>query len=563
MEHADISRRRFLEGAASVGAIAALGGLASCTPAKSSGSSGSASSSAAGSNSWASKLNVDLASVLPGNTSESVKVSQTKDCDVVVVGAGCSGTNTAVRAAEKGLKVILVEKTTTVGGCCNKSSGPTAPNSKYEKAAGSSTDVSSVVTTWVADSHWRVNASAVRQLVATAGEAVDWMSDSYGWEFVYTKMFTKLPDYAKREPLFRAMLEKTVLKNGGELMENATAKSLVTGSNGEVTGVVVKDGDGNGVQINAKAVVLATGGYGGNTNMVKTAFHFTGPLMGLPQNIGEGLEMAWKVGAQKPLNFGGQMLHQTLARASDKLVSEFDAFPAKYPMILCYVAQMLNVEASGARFRSESLALSPVPAANSSVYQGTFHYVVVSKSIMDTLEQKGLAGIGVTASPGLPPAYKPAFELDTPWKDVSKVFDKMVEEGNGYKGDTVEALAEAAGMDKAIFTAQFKKYESYCAAGVDEQFGKEAKYLLPLGSGPYYIIIAEENNLGSWGGLLTNVDYQVLDDNRLPVKGLYAVGNEAGSNLYNDTYVGSGYAMANTITSGYICGARLAATLKG
>ena len=57
--------------------------------------------------------------------------------------------------------------------------------------------------------------------------------------------------------------------------------------------------------------------------------------------------------------------------------------------------------------------------------------------------------------------------------------------------------------------------------------------------------------------MLTNTDYQVLDYDRLPVKGLYAVGNEAGSCLYNDTYVGSGVAMANTITSGYICGTKL------
>ena len=99
--------------------------------------------------------------------------------------------------------------------------------------------------------------------------------------------------------------------------------------------------------------------------------------------------------------------------------------------------------------------------------------------------------------------------------------------------------------------------DRYCETGIDSQFGKSAANLIAYGEGPYYIIISEENSLGSWGGLLTNTDYQVLDYDRLPVRGLYAVGNEAGSCLYNDTYVGSGVAMANTITSGYTCGTKL------
>ena len=88
------------------------------------------------------------------------------------------------------------------------------------------------------------------------------------------------------------------------------------------------------------------------------------------------------------------------------------------------------------------------------------------------------------------------------------------------------------------------------------------RQLKKLGEGPYYAIIAEENNLCSWGGLLVNTDYQVLDDAKLPIKGLYAVGNEAGGNLYNDTYVGFGYGMANTITSGYLCGTKLGEALS-
>ena len=387
---------------------------------------------------------------------------------------------------------------------------------------------------------------------------IDWMSDN-GWEFTpwFSASMVKFPDYSVREQLFLDALDRTVVANGGEVLTGTCAKRLVVDDEGKVTGAVVVDAEGKGLQINAAATVIATGGYGGNLDMVERVFRFRGVLGGLPQNVGEGLEMAWRAGAQKPQNFGGQMLHQTLARANDPLAEQFDAFPAKYPMILCYVAKLMNVSATGARFRNEENALSAVAAANTSAYQGSFHYVVVSKGIMDTLEQEGLAGLGIEKSPGLPPRYKPQFELDAPWENIAGVFDAMVEAGAGYKGDTPEELALAAGMDVDIFTRQFEAYEGYCAEGVDEQLGKAADNLIAYGEGPYYIVIAEENNLGSWGGLLTNADFEALDWNRLPVKGLYAVGNEAGSCLFNDTYVGSGIALGNAVTSGYLCGTKL------
>lgn len=551
-----LTRRGFLGGAAVAGVLAALG-LQGCAPGKAEPANGSASADAEMAD-WTKRLNVDLASTLPGCTSEKIDIAQTKECDVVVIGAGCSGTNTAVRAAEMGLSVILVEKTAHIGGASLKSWAPSAPNSSFAKAAGVETDTDPIIEQWIADSHWRVNAAAIRQLVNTSGEAIDWMAGQ-GWKFTYLGMgadITTLPGYDEREPLFESMLEATVAKTG-EVMKNATAKRLVVNDEGAVIGAVVEDSSGAGVQINAKAVVVATGGYGANAEMVKAAFGFEGVFAGLPQNIGEGLEMAWAAGAQKPQNFGGQMLHQTLARVTDDLVNELEPFPAKYPMILAYVANVLNVDSTGERFRSESLVLDSVPSANSSAYQGSFHYVVVSKGMMEALETQGLAGLGVDYSPGLPPEYKPSFELDTPWEGITKVFDRMVELGAGYKGDTPEELAKAAGMDIDTFSSQLERYEKFCADGVDVQFGKPAAYLKALGDGPYYIIIAEENNLCSWGGLLVNADYEVLNDDRLPIAGLYAVGNEAGGNLYNDTYVGFGYGMSNTITSGYLCGTKL------
>lgn len=562
MSKKGISRRGFLTGTAAAGAFAALGLTGCASGGEAPSSSGTSTGGGDDLADWKQALNVDIASVLPGNTDEEVAVEETRQCDVVVVGAGCSGINTAVRAAERGLSVILVEKTGVLGGASLLSWAPAGYNSSYAKEAGDVIDTNPVIEEWVGNSHWRVDAAAIRQLVNTAGEAIDWMKGN-GWDFTYLGLgagLAMLPDYGVRGDLFRGMIEEYVLPNG-ELLESTTAKKLVTDDNGTVTGVIVVDEDSKGIQIDASAVVIATGGYAANLDMVKNAFGFEGVFAGLPQNVGEGLEMAWQAGAQKPQNFGGQMLHQTLARVTDSIIEDFDPFPAKYPMILTYVASFPNIGATGSRFRDESLVLDPVPAAYSSAFQGPFHYVVLSKGMMDILETEGLAGLGVEDSPGLPPEHKPQFELNTPWTGITDVFDAMVAADGGFTGETLEELAQAAGMDEDTFVNQVEDYESFCETGADTQFGKDVKYLKALGEGPYYAIIAEENNLCSWGGLLTNADYQVLDGNRFPVAGLYAVGNEAGSNLYNDTYVGFGIGMGNTITSGYICGGKLADAL--
>lgn len=561
MKNNDVSRRGFLTGTAALGALSVIG-LTGCAPAT--GQVGSGSVPAAGSSDdWSTRLNVDIASYLPGNTYEEVSIEDTIDCDILVIGAGASGTNAAARAAELGKKVILLEKTSVVGGSCNLSGSAMAYNSTVALAASEPVDTLPLVNAWVEDSHYRVDPASIQQLLDKSGEAADWMAGN-GWVFTPGRgaSSANLPDYDLREGLFRDMIEAHVVKAGGELMSNTVAKHLITDENGAVVGAVAVNDKGKGIQIDCEAVVVATGGYAGNAELVNEVFRFNGVLGGVPQNIGEGLEMAWKAGAQKPQNFGGQMLHQTLARATDLIASDYEGLQAKMPMILCYIAQVPNVGTTGVRFRNEEMVLSPHGSANTSAYQGSYHYVVISKSIIDKIEAGGLDSLGgFTRIPGLPGAFRVEYQLTDPWTGLGKVMDTMVEKGAGFKANSFADLAEETGIDVDLFTEQMENYEQYCAAGSDAQFGKAPQYLIPLGEGPYYIIISEENSLGSWGGILTNTNYEALDYNRIPVKGLYAVGNEAGSCLYNDTYVGSGISMANSITSGYICGTKLGESL--
>lgn len=212
MNAKNITRQHFVAGTALGTAAAALGVAAASTR-----TPRPAIADEAADSDWASVLNVDIASVLPGNTSEQVEVADTKDCDVLVIGAGVSGANTAIRAGELGKKVILVEKTDTIGGASNLSSGPIGYNSRIALDAGEQTDILPLLNDWIAGSHYRVDAASVKQLLEKSGEAIDWMSDN-GWEFTpwFSASMVKFPDYSVREQLFLDALDRTVVANGGE-----------------------------------------------------------------------------------------------------------------------------------------------------------------------------------------------------------------------------------------------------------------------------------------------------------------------------------------------------------
>ncbi|MEK4061432.1 MULTISPECIES: FAD-binding protein [unclassified Paenibacillus] len=491
--------------------------------------------------------------------------------DVVVVGAGASGVSAAVSAADKGAKVIIIEKTATIGGASNLSWAGKFYNSSAAVSSGLKISVEKEISDWIVNNHWRVDAAAIRQYVTKSGDTYDWLNQKgYKTTFINFagEQLHMLPAYETRQDLLRAMLAESVEKKGGQVITETTAKKLITGSNGEVTGVVAEKADGTTLEITGKSIVMATGGYAANKEMVKEAFGFEGVNGGLGQNIGEGLEMSWAAGAKVPDNFGGQMLHQTLARATEKLKTQYEPFEASYPLMLSYLPNFMNVGSSGARFRDEAATLTAVAAANTSAFNGAYHYVIVSKSQIDALKAKGMNGVKAPSLPGMPPefyaTFAKQFTLENPWKDADKVFDSMVENGDGYKGSTIEELAKNSGMDAAVFADAFSKYQEATKTGVDTEFGKAKDYLLPMGeSGPYYAVIAEINNLGSVGGLLVNTQFQVLNDKRVPVKGLYAVGLESEGVLFNDTYVGNGVGIGYSFTSGRLGGEDAASSALG
>lgn len=517
-----ITRRGFLAGAG----VAALGlGALSITGCSSPKSSSSASSSASGS------------------SSEKLTPTETRKADVVVVGAGASGVTCATRCAEGGLNTVLVEKSGNLGG---------ASNSVFSAMVRKPEEVGAEVNKWVTDCHWRVNGEIIGNMLGHSYETFTYLQDTWGWEFkdiisMGTANWRIMTAGADRPGMYQKMLDQS----GVDTHMNTTGKQLVCDSDGAISGIIV-DENGTIVQYDTPNVVIATGGYAGNPDMVKEAFGRTPVCGGLPQNVGEGLKMCWAVGGAKPRNYGMQMPHQTYTDATDDLASAFDDFHAKLPFLSCYMPCFLNVGVNGRRFRNEEYAANADPSANSSLYQGDYHYTIVSASQLETLGQGGVAALGVTSKPAIPPKAAPTYDLDTPWDNAAEVFDKMVEQGHGGKGSTAEELAKAINMDGATLAETIDSYNALCAAGADTTFGKDASLMIPLGDGPYYAVYTYENNLTSCGGVDTDIKYRVLDENGKPISGLYAIGVECMSNMYNDTYTGVGAALCNSYVSGYL-----------
>ena len=490
---------------------------------------------------------------------------ETVTVDVAVIGAGASGIMAAVNAADSGAKVILIEKTSVVGGCSLQSFATSAYGMKSEVAKGENTAalILAKFNGWIEKEQYRADASLLDTYLKNAGRAMDYLLDEgfFGagpMNFFGSTMLMIMP-YDDRQPLYEKLLKERVQDRGGRVDRETTAKSLIV-NDGVVSGVVATRSDGSTLTVNAKAVVIATGGYGGNPQMVYETSGVHAEVGCLGSTVGEGIKMAWDVGAKVPPNLGGLQLHQTLATSN---VKGFDLFHTRYPMILTYLPPLLNVSNKGIRFRNEEWTRNAVAASNSAAFTGGYTYVLVSQSTIDKLERGGIAAIGADAMPGMPPEYMPSFEINTPWTDVTKVFDAMVAGGWGYKGDTIEALAAAAGFDAATFRNTYDQYEAYARNHKDEYFNKDPKYLVSYENGPYYLVESTYNQLGTVTGLVVNANLQVLNDQDNPIPGLFSCGADASSSLYNNMYTGTGDGIGWAITSGKVVGENAAAFAQG
>ncbi len=306
-------------------------------------------------------------------------------------------------------------------------------------------------------------------------------------------------------------------KYGIELLTQHKAVSLVKDENGNCCGVIAED-PGGVVKVNCKAVICLSGGFAHNDELLKkyTPWFFadndptaepvhrfaaptcTGDVIGIGESIGAYIDHE-----SMYVNLFGPVHHPF----------SFSLFKA------CLEGENVVVNLDGKRFFNEGRfqdGAKPITSQRGRISYGIFN----EANLMTALHrlEKGNEGTSIAHYP----------------QDIA---DELADNNVSlYKADTLEELAEKAGINKEAFLETIARYNGYCKTGVDEEFGKDARYLKDLENGPYYAIFGKMATDGAFGGMLVNPKAEVYNaDKSGVIPGLYAAGDcAAGLAMAND-----------------------------
>lgn len=480
--------------------------------------------------------------------------------DVVVIGSGASGKSAALAAAQGGLSVAILEKLPQTGGSSVYAEGTAAFESSEQKARGVPDDAGKHFPSkeegfrrYDDYSHHRANLDVVRVQVENTAETID-LYKSLGIEYTDVTIYAydqpyELYTFHRPEGLgahCQEVLLKAVEDAGVEVFTSTPAQRLVV-EEGAVAGVIAEDSDGNTLRIAAKAVVLASGGFGNNPDLVEKYSWFSHTAHDMYQcvptaNTGDGLTMALAAGADTA-SLGALMIIQC---ARGKTLTSHTSGAGSQPV--------LWVNKTARRFASEEVAMSFADAGNTVAKQpDATSYAIIDQDVVAHLQEDG-------SDIGLGDFIPFHAKLD----HLQAELDEDVAVGRAWKADTIEGLATAVGLDPTVLAETVAEYDEACDKGDDALFFKPAKFLRPVRTAPFYAIEMTGSVLVSCGGIRVNGNMQVTDEDYTPIPGLYAVGMEA-SGLYGDTYnldvpgTANGFAHA----SGRVAGRHVVGVLKG
>ena len=443
----------------------------------------------------------------------------TYNVDVVVIGAGAAGTAAGWAAAEKGFKVVTLEKQAMVGGTGKFSEGIFAVESSMQRNWNYGLTKDEAFQKIMNYGHWRGNAKMVRAFVDKSGETIDWMQAN-GVKF--EKLFSNYPNglytwhiYEGRGAGWINLFQQKYKDAGQTLLLNTWGKELIQDKSGTVKGVVATNKAGDKITVNAKATIIATGGFFDNKEMREKYLRFP-DADGLAQKgkTGDGIQMAWAAGGGKE---GCEV--QASYRPGPRGIGTTNhvSATAKQPH--------LWLTPKGERFCDEKIMLEWPFAGNALERIGGTMYVVYDQNTLNHMEKdKGIdLGVGVMVPVG------------TKLTNFEKEWDAAVKGGWAFKADTLEGLAKATGMDPAKLAKTVEAYNGFCAVRHDAEFAKDPAYLREVKTGPFYAIKSVASSLGTLGGIKANEHFEVVTQDETPICGLYAAGNDVGG-MYGDSY---------------------------
>lgn len=532
------------------------------------------------------------------------------ETDVLVVGMGGSGVASAVSAAEtlyeqygqdaSKVNVLGIEKAGKVGGTSALTTSPMTINPSYfvEKNNGENyVDADKLKAAWLEYTEGDAKEWSIDVMMEQSGPAIDWLIAN-GFEFGepaqglsepyeicvnYGGIFGNTKEVAA-EYFNRIMKHYTEI--GGDYLLETEAYDLIKDDSGNITGVKARNADGTEYIINAKAVILATGGFGGNGEMQQQYLSEeyyplkggTYNIYGSMQNDGKMIQAAidegaatYNIGMPPMSHIGGAA---AIMHAYDTIVLKdtLDIWTGKemtqslndIPMMMAIAPNSLAVNRFGERFVDETML-----GSYGNWQAGPYFYTIWSDEMIKEIQNSGMRfdTVGLFINQGGWPA-------NTPINEIYEIMDKAVEAGIAVKADSLEALANALKIDADKLTKTVNDYNEYCDTKTNPADGiSKNDFVLDLsgnkiesdestfekveGDGPYYAIKGSPWIYSTCGGLDINENFQVLNEDGSVMNGLYAVGTDSMGILFTEKkeYVAyGGAAQGWAYTSGYVAG---------
>lgn len=449
-----------------------------------------------------------------------VKPPKDETVDVLVVGSGISGMVAGITAAEKGSNVLIIEKQGMLGAgdSMNISTGITAGGSRLIKQLGienaTAKDYADFLVKQAAAKKVPINEKNVRTYAMRGGELVDWLMDlgvPFG-RFQKDKWFHITKDGSAPGPHIVRALSKKMADDNINYRLNSQVVDLLM-KDGKVVGATVKTGAGS-YKVNAKAVVMATGGFSASHELVKKwAPEWVGrPTTGAVSLTGDGILMAQKVGAQ------------TVAMQEIKANYLCHPLTARDGVSLTAITPYnILINHEGKRFVDEGHASINFKSRAMMKQTGHEAYAIVDQTAMDNL----------------------------------KLMRNYAAAGYFVKANTVEELASKLKVDQKAFIKTMKDYMAACQAGKDPEFNRRIQY--PIAKAPFYAALVTPSMQSTYGGIKTDEKAQALNADNKPIAGLYAAGATSGHEAYANEV---GFAAIIGLVYGKIAGENAAAYAK-
>ena len=484
------------------------------------------------------------------------------DADVVVIGAGGAGMTAAMTAADAGQKVVILESQAMVGGNSARATGGMnaaktvyQDENEFDQAAGVEKTLATAAEKYAdnetitalaktVSEQWTAyqanptgyfdsvelmeldtmvggkginDPELVETLCEGTADAIDWLDEngitlhnvsSFGGASV-KRIHRPVNEEGKVVSVGAYMiplLQENCEKRGIDIVLNTTVDTILTDANGAAVGVSGTDKDGNTVVVNAKSVILATGGFGANLDMVtqykpELAGFMTTNAAGAQ---GQGIEMATAIGAGT-VDMDQIQIHPTVEANTAALITEGLRGDGA-----------ILVNANGERFIDE-VGTRDVVSAAEIAQPGSYSWLIVDQAMAD----------------------------------ASSVIQGYIKKGYTKTGATYEELAKELDVDPTTFANTMETWNSYVEAKNDPDFGRTS-FANPLNNGPYYAIKVTAGVHHTMGGVTINSATEVLKEDGTVIPGLFAAGEVTGG-VHGANRLG-GTAVADFVVFGRIAG---------